>query len=316
MRDVEAQLTLLVEKIKDLKDFSQEQGIELGKEVEALEKKAAKLREELYANLDGWQKLQLARNAKRPTALDYFNLIFTDFIPLHGDRQFRDDPALVGGIALLEGKPVTVLGHQKGRDTKENIARNYGMPHPEGYRKALRLMEQAEKFHRPIICFIDTPGAYPGLGAEERGQSEAIARNLREMASLKTPIINFVTGEGGSGGALALSIGDCLLMLENAVYSVISPEGCAAILWKDASLAKDAAAALKLKAQDLSEFGVVDEIVPEPKKGLQDNWDLGLPAIKEALVRHMDLLGHLPLETLLQRRWRRLSSQGHWQEEE
>ncbi len=316
MRDVEAQLTLLVEKIKDLKDFSQEQGIELGKEVEALEKKAAKLREELYANLDGWQKLQLARNAKRPTALDYFNLIFTDFIPLHGDRQFRDDPALVGGIAMLEGKPVTVLGHQKGRDTKENIARNYGMPHPEGYRKALRLMEQAEKFHRPIICFIDTPGAYPGLGAEERGQSEAIARNLREMASLKTPIINFVTGEGGSGGALALSIGDCLLMLENAVYSVISPEGCAAILWKDASLAKDAAAALKLKAQDLSEFGVVDEIVPEPKKGLQDNWDLGLPAIKEALVRHMDLLGHLPLETLLQRRWRRLSSQGHWQEEE
>ncbi len=316
MRDVEAQLTLLVEKIKDLKDFSQEQGIELGKEVEALEKKAAKLREELYANLDGWQKLQLARNAKRPTALDYFNLIFTDFIPLHGDRQFRDDPALVGGIALLEGKPVTVLGHQKGRDTKENIARNYGMPHPEGYRKALRLMQQAEKFHRPIICFIDTPGAYPGLGAEERGQSEAIARNLREMASLKTPIINFVTGEGGSGGALALSIGDCLLMLENAVYSVISPEGCAAILWKDASLAKDAAAALKLKAQDLSEFGVVDEIVPEPKKGLQDNWDLGLPAIKEALVRHMDLLGHLPLETLLQRRWRRLSSQGHWQEEE
>jgi acetyl-CoA carboxylase carboxyl transferase subunit alpha len=305
-----------VEKIKDLKDFSQEQGIELGKEVEALEKKAAKLREELYANLDGWQKLQLARNAKRPTALDYFNLIFTDFIPLHGDRQFRDDPALVGGIALLEGKPVTVLGHQKGRDTKENIARNYGMPHPEGYRKALRLMQQAEKFHRPIICFIDTPGAYPGLGAEERGQSEAIARNLREMASLKTPIINFVTGEGGSGGALALSIGDCLLMLENAVYSVISPEGCAAILWKDASLAKDAAAALKLKAQDLSEFGVVDEIVPEPKKGLQDNWDLGLPAIKEALVRHMDLLGHLPLETLLQRRWRRLSSQGHWQEEE
>jgi acetyl-CoA carboxylase carboxyl transferase subunit alpha len=305
-----------VEKIKDLKDFSQEQGIELGKEVEALEKKAAKLREELYANLDGWQKLQLARNAKRPTALDYFNLIFTDFIPLHGDRQFRDDPALVGGIAMLEGKPVTVLGHQKGRDTKENIARNYGMPHPEGYRKALRLMEQAEKFHRPIICFIDTPGAYPGLGAEERGQSEAIARNLREMASLKTPIINFVTGEGGSGGALALSIGDCLLMLENAVYSVISPEGCAAILWKDASLAKDAAAALKLKAQDLSEFGVVDEIVPEPKKGLQDNWDLGLPAIKEALVRHMDLLGHLPLETLLQRRWRRLSSQGHWQEEE
>lgn len=313
MTDPEGQLKQLLEKIKDLRDFSREQGIELDKEVAALEKKADALREELYANLNGWQKLQLARNPKRPTALDYFQLIFSDFIPLHGDRQFRDDPALVGGIALLEGKPVTVLGHQKGRDTKDNIARNYGMPHPEGYRKALRLMQQAEKFHRPIICFIDTPGAYPGIGAEERGQSEAIARNLREMASLKTPIINIVTGEGGSGGALALSIGDCLLMLENAVYSVISPEGCAAILWKDANRARDAAAALKLTAQDLRQFGVIEEIVPEPSHGLQDNWESGLPAIKEALMRHMDNLGHLSVEVLLQRRWRRLGSIGQWQ---
>lgn len=314
MTDPETQLKELLAKIEDLKGFSREQGIELDQEVAALEKKAEALREKLYSNLSGWQKLQLARNNKRPTALDYFQLLFTDFIPLHGDRQFRDDPALVGGIALLAGRPVTVLGHQKGRDTKENIARNYGMPHPEGYRKALRLMEQAAKFQRPIICFIDTPGAFPGIGAEERGQSEAIARNLRVMAALRTPIINIVTGEGGSGGALALGIGDCLLMLENAVYSVISPEGCAAILWKDASRARDAAAALKLTAQDLRAFGVVDEIIPEPAKGLQESWELGLPAIKEALVRHLDILEHLPEEVLLQRRWRRLHALGQWQE--
>ncbi|MGI6365046.1 MAG: acetyl-CoA carboxylase carboxyltransferase subunit alpha [Bacillota bacterium] len=314
MADFEGQLTQLLDKIKDLRAFAQEQGIDLGKEIAALEEKAAELRAKMYANLSPWQKIQLARNIKRPTTLDYINLIFTEFVELHGDRQFRDDPALVGGIALLEGRPVTVLGHQKGRDTKDNIARNFGMPHPEGYRKALRLMAQAEKYRRPIICFIDTPGAYPGLGAEERGQSEAIARNLREMATFRVPILNLVTGEGGSGGALALGVGDSLLMLENTVYSVISPEGCASILWKDASRAKEAAAALKLTAQDLDALGVIDEVIPEPQGGIHRDWEGGAIAVKEALLRHLDILGSLPLEALLRRRHQRLAKLGRWQE--
>jgi len=314
MADYEGQLTQLLEKIKDLRSFAKEQDLDLSQEIIALEQRAAELRVKMYANLTPWQKIQLARHIKRPTTLDYINLIFTDFIQLHGDRQFRDDPALVGGIALLNGKAVTVIGHQKGRDTKDNIARNFGMPHPEGYRKALRLMQQAEKFHRPIICFIDTPGAYPGLGAEERGQSEAIARNLRDMASLKVPVLNLVTGEGGSGGALALGVGDGLLMLENTVYSVISPEGCAAILWKDASRAKEAAMALKLTAQNLEELGVIDEIIPEPQGGVHKDWDAAAAAIKECLVRHLDVFGDLPVEKLLQRRWRRLAQLGRWQE--
>lgn len=314
MAEMEGQLTQLLEKIKDLRAFSEEQGLDLSQEIGALEQKASDLRAQMYANLTPWQKIKLARHIQRPTTLDYIKLLFTDFVQLHGDRQFKDDPALVGGIALLNGTPVTVLGHQKGRDTKENIARNFGMPHPEGYRKALRLMEQAEKFGRPIICFIDTPGAYPGLGAEERGQSEAIARNLRDMASLKVPVLNLVTGEGGSGGALALGVGDALLMLENTVYSVISPEGCAAILWKDAARAKDAASALKLTAQDLEELGVVDEVIPEPQGGGHKDWDATAAAIKESLLRHLDVLGDLPVDTLLQRRWRRLSKLGRWQE--
>lgn len=314
MADFEGQLTQLLDKIKDLRAFAQEQGIDLGKEIAALEEKAAELRAKMYANLSPWQKIQLARNIKRPTTLDYINLIFTEFVELHGDRQFRDDPALVGGIALLEGRPVTVLGHQKGRDTKDNIARNFGMPHPEGYRKALRLMAQAEKYRRPVICFIDTPGAYPGLGAEERGQSEAIARNLREMATFRVPILNLVTGEGGSGGALALGVGDSLLMLENTVYSVISPEGCASILWKDASRAKEAAAALKLTAQDLDALGVIDEVIPEPQGGIHRDWEGGAIAVKEALLRHLDILGSLPLEALLRRRHQRLAKLGRWQE--
>lgn len=312
--DAEGQLAQLVDKIKDLRTFAQEQGIDLGSEIAALEEKAAELQAQMYANLGPWQKIQLARNVKRPTTLDYINIIFTEFVELHGDRYFRDDPALVGGIALLEGQPVTVLGHQKGRDTKDNIARNFGMPHPEGYRKALRLMEQAEKFRRPIICFIDTPGAYPGLGAEERGQSEAIARNLRDMAALKVPILNLVTGEGGSGGALALGVGDSLLMLENTIYSVISPEGCASILWKDAGRAKEAASALKLTAQDLDELEVIDEAIPEPQGGIHKDWQGGAGALKEALLRHLDILGSMPVETLVRRRHHRLARLGHWQE--
>lgn len=311
MAELDGQLTQLLEKIKDLRSFAQQQGLDLSDEIQALENKAADLRAKMYANLSPWQKVKLARHIKRPSTLDYFELIFSDFIQLYGDRQYRDDPALVGGIALLQGKPVTVLGHQKGRDTKDNIARNFGMPHPEGYRKALRLMKQAEKFHRPVICFIDTPGAYPGQGAEERGQSEAIARNLRDMAVLKIPILNLITGEGGSGGALALGVGDSLLMLENSIYSVISPEGCASILWKDAAQAKDAAAALKLTAHDLEKLGVIDEIIPEPQGGVHKNWEAGAVAIKEALLRHLDVLEDLSMETLLQRRWRRLSELGN-----
>src|SRR5690554_1734824 len=311
MADLDGQLTPLLEKIKDLRSFAQQQGLDLSDEIQALENKAADLRAKMYANLSPWQKVKLARHIKRPSTLDYFELIFSDFIQLYGDRQYRDDPALVGGIALLQGKPVTVLGHQKGRDTKDNIARNFGMPHPEGYRKALRLMKQAEKFHRPVICFIDTPGAYPGQGAEERGQSEAIARNLRDMAVLKIPVLAVVTGEGGSGGALALGVGDSLLMLENSIYSVISPEGCASILWKDAAQAKDAAAALKLTAHDLEKLGVIDEIIPEPQGGVHKNWEAGAVAIKEALLRHLDVLEDLSMETLLQRRWRRLSELGN-----
>ena len=312
--ETQGQLAQLVDKIKDLRTFAQEQGIDLGSEIAALEEKAAELQAQMYANLGPWQKIQLARNVKRPTTLDYINIIFTEFVELHGDRYFRDDPALVGGIALLEGQPVTVLGHQKGRDTKDNIARNFGMPHPEGYRKALRLMEQAEKFRRPIICFIDTPGAYPGLGAEERGQSEAIARNLRDMAALKVPILNLVTGEGGSGGALALGVGDSLLMLENTIYSVISPEGCASILWKDSGRAKEAASALKLTAQDLDELEVIDEAIPEPQGGIHKDWQGGAGVLKEALLRYLDILGGMPVETLLRRRHHRLARLGRWQE--
>lgn len=314
MKTTENQLSELTAKINALKAFALEQGLDLSAETSALERKAEELRIKLYTDLSAWEKIQLVRNNKRPTALDYFNNVFTDFTQLHGDRQFRDDPALVGGLAFLAGQPVTVLGHQKGRDTKDNLARNYGMPHPEGFRKALRLMAQAEKFGRPILCFIDTPGAFPGIGAEERGQSEAIARNLREMATLRVPILNLVTGEGGSGGALALSIGDCLLMLENAVYSVISPEGCAAILWKDAGRAKEAAAALKLTAQDLTALGVADEVILEPQGGLQNDWPKGLAAVQEALVRRLDILRHLPLEALLQRRQERLARLGSWQQ--
>lgn len=314
MADFEEQLARLQDKIRDLQAFAREQGLDLRREILALEQKAAELRARMYASLSPWQKVQLARDVRRPTTLDYIDMLFTDFIQLHGDQQYRDDPALVGGIARLEGKPVTVLGHQKGRDTKDNIARNFGMPHPEGYRKALRLMEQAEKFGRPVICFIDTPGAYPGLGAEERGQGEAIARNLRAMAALAVPVLAVVTGEGGSGGALALGVGDALLMLEHAVYSVISPEGCAAILWKDSSRAREAAAALKLTAQDLARLGVADEVIPEPQGGIQKDWQAGARAVKEALVRHLDILSGLSADTLLRRRQRRLAAIGQWRE--
>ena len=242
-------------------------------EIGRLDERLRRLQQKVYGSLTPWQRAQLARHPKRPHTLDLFRLLLEDFIELHGDRVFGDDKAIVGGLARFEGDPVVAIGHQKGRDTRENIARNFGMPHPEGYRKALRLMELAAKFRKPIITFIDTPGAYPGLGAEERGQAEAIARNLREMAGLGTPIVCVVTGEGGSGGALAIGVANRVLMLEHAIYSVISPEGCAAILWGEATKAPEAAELMRITAPDLLRLGVIDGIVPEPTGGAHRNWE-------------------------------------------
>lgn len=257
-------------------------------------------------------RVQLARHPKRPYTLDYIELAFTDFVELHGDRSFRDDQAIVGGWARLDGETVMVVGHQKGRDMKQNLRRNFGMPHPEGYRKALRLMRQAEKFGHPVITLIDTPGAYPGIGAEERGQAEAIAHNLRAMALLRVPIVAAVIGEGGSGGALALGIADRVLMFENSIYSVISPEGCAAILWKTAA-AKDAAAdALKLTAADLEVLDVIDEVLPEPPGGAQHDPEAIAASLREALQRHLSALRPLAVDTLLRRRWNKYESMGQW----
>jgi acetyl-CoA carboxylase carboxyl transferase subunit alpha len=242
-------------------------------EIGRLDERLKRLQHKVYGSLTPWQRAQLARHPKRPHTLDLFRLLFEDFVELHGDRVFGDDKAIVGGLARFEGDPVVIIGHQKGRDTRENIARNFGMPHPEGYRKALRLMEMAAKFRKPLITFIDTPGAYPGLGAEERGQAEAVARNLREMAGLGTPIVCVVTGEGGSGGALAIGVANRILMLEHAIYSVISPEGCAAILWGEATKAPEAAELMRITAPDLMKLGVIDGIVPEPVGGAHRNWE-------------------------------------------
>jgi acetyl-CoA carboxylase carboxyl transferase subunit alpha len=252
-------------------------------EITRLEERLARQQQRIYAGLTAWQRTQIARHPKRPHTLDLVNLIFEDWVELHGDRVFGDDKAIVGGLATFEGEPVVVIGHQKGRDTRENIARNFGMPHPEGYRKALRLMQLAGKFGKPIVTFIDTPGAYPGLGAEERGQAEAIARNLREMAGLPAPVICVVTGEGGSGGALAIGVGNRVLMLEYAIYSVISPEGCAAILWGEASKAPEAAEIMRVTAPDLLKLGVIDGIVPEPIGGAHRNWEAAADTLRTTL---------------------------------
>lgn len=288
--DFEKPLEELQRQIERLRQLASERQLDVEQEIAPLEQKLAELKREIYANLTPMQRVQVARHPRRPYTLDYIDRVFTDFLELKGDRLYRDDPAIVGGWARLDGKPVMVIGHQKGRDTKENLRRNFGMPHPEGYRKALRLMHLAERFHAPVITLIDTPGAYPGLGAEERGQAEAIARNLEHMARLRTPIVAAVIGEGGSGGALALGLGDRILMLENAIYSVISPEGCAAILWKDASLKERAAEALKLTARDLYSLGVIDEIVREPLGGAHSDPDGAARALKESLQRAVEIL--------------------------
>ena len=262
-------------------------------EIAKLEERLARLRQKTYASLSAWQRTQLARHPKRPHTLDFLKLLLEDFIELHGDRFYGDDAAVVGGLATFDGEPVVLIGHQKGRDTRENIARNFGMPHPEGYRKALRLMQLAGKFGKPIITFIDTPGAYPGLGAEERGQAEAIARNLREMAALRTPILSVVTGEGGSGGALAIGMGNRVLMLEYAIYSVISPEGCAAILWGDAAKAPEAAESMRITAPELLRLRVIDAIVPEPVGGAHRDWEGAAGHLREALREHLRRLASM-----------------------
>jgi len=259
-------------------------------EIAKLEERLARQQQRVYGNLTAWQRTQIARHPKRPHTLDLIDLLMEDWVELHGDRVFGDDKAIVGGLATFEGEPVVVIGHQKGRDTRENIARNFGMPHPEGYRKALRLMQFAGKFAKPIIAFIDTPGAYPGLGAEERGQAEAIARNLREMAGLPTPVVCLVTGEGGSGGALAIGVGNRVLMLEYAIYSVISPEGCAAILWGDGAKAPEAAEIMRVTAPDLLKLGVIDAIVPEPVGGAHRNWEATAAGLRGVLREHLGQL--------------------------
>jgi acetyl-CoA carboxylase carboxyl transferase subunit alpha len=300
----------LEQQISRLQEMARQHGLDVDKEVALLEDKLVKLKQNAYDNLTAIERVQLARHPKRPFTLDYVERTFNDFIELHGDRAYRDDEAIVGGWARLDGESVMVIGHQKGRDMKENMRRNFGMAHPEGYRKALRLMQQAEKFGRPIITLIDTPGAYPGIGAEERGQAEAIARNLREMARLRVPIIAVVIGEGGSGGALALGVADRVLMLENAVYSVITPEGCAAILWKTAQAKDKAAEALKVTASDLAELGVVDDVIPEPTGGAQNDWEVMADSLRDALLAHLGELKSKDADTLRSERWEKFEAMG------
>ncbi len=292
----------LQKKISDMKEFSRVENIELSSEIKSLEGKLKKMQDSIFANLSRWQRVQLARHPRRPYTLDYINLITSDFVELHGDRYFADDKAMVGGFARLDDRPVLVLGQQKGRDTKDKLYRNFGMANPDGYRKALRLMQMASRFGRAILIFIDTPGAYPGIGAEERGQAESIARNLREMTNLKVPIVIVIIGEGASGGALGIGLGDRVYMMENSWYSVISPEGCAAILWRDAAKAPDAAEALKLTAEDVQGLDLIDGIIPEPQGGAHTNHEAAAAALKKQVLAglaELDLLS--PDELFAQR---------------
>jgi acetyl-CoA carboxylase carboxyl transferase subunit alpha len=300
--------------IEKLLDQASEKGLDVAHEVERLREKLQTLKEETFRNLSPLEQVQVARHPQRPYTLDYVPRVFTDWIELHGDRAFRDDDAIAGGWGRLDGRSVMVIGHQKGRDMKENLQRNFGMPHPEGYRKALRLMRMAEKFDRPVVTLIDTPGAYPGIGAEKRGQAEAIAMNLREMARLRVPLVSVIIGEGGSGGALALGVTDRILMLEHSVYSVISPEGCAAILWRSAEHRGAAASALKLTSTDLYALGVADEIVPEPAGGAHADWDEMGDTLRETLIRHIGELEELPEDELLRRRLAKFEAMGAWRE--
>lgn len=308
--DFEKPIVELEKKIQELKSFMTEKKIDLSVEIKKLDDKLGHLKKDTYIHLSAWQKVQLARHPLRPYTLDYISMIMSDFVQLHGDRLFSDDKAMICGLAKLDKKKVMVIGHQKGRDTKENLKRNFGCAHPEGYRKALRLMQMAEEFDLPIVVFIDTPGAYPGIGAEERGQSHAIALNLREMMSLAVPIVAIVIGEGGSGGALGVGVADRVAVLENSYYSVISPEGCAAILWKDGAKAPLAAEVLKLTGPDLLKMGLIDEMIPEPLGGAHRDVQKIAASVKEAILRNLKEIGSLDKEELLKLRYKKFRSMG------
>lgn len=310
--DFERAITEVEEQIGQLSTLARERGLDVSAELRSLEHKLHTLKQDTFRDLSPIERVQVARHPRRPYTLDYLRLVFNDFVELHGDRLYRDDASVVGGWARLDGETVMVIGQQKGRDMKENLKRNFGMPHPEGYRKALRLMKLAEKFGRPVVTLIDTPGAYPGLGAEERGQAEAIARNLREMAALRVPTVAVVIGEGGSGGALAVGVADRVLMLENSVYSVISPEGCAAILWKSGSEREKAADALKITADDLQRLGVIDDIVPEPAGGGHSEWEQTAAGLRRALLHHLGELRGTPVDELRRARWDKFMAMGEW----
>ncbi len=312
--DFEQPIAELEAKIEELRYVGDDAEVNINEEIARLQAKSRALTESIFSNLNAWQISQLARHPQRPYALDYINRMFSGFEELHGDRAYADDPAIVGGVARLDGKPVMVIGQQKGRDTREKLHRNFGMPRPEGYRKAKRLMEMAERFKLPILTFIDTPGAYPGIGAEERGQSEAIARNLFVMAGLKTPIICTVIGEGGSGGALAIGVGDRMIMLQYSIYSVISPEGCASILWKSADKASDAAEALGITSERLKQLGLIDDIVEEPVGGAHRDPAAMAERLRERLIAQVEQLGRLPIEQLVAARYQRLMSYGEYNE--
>ncbi len=312
--DFEKPIAELEAKIEELRFVGDDSEININDEVARLRDKSEALTKSIFAKLSAWQIAQVARHPMRPYTLDYLAQLSPDFQELHGDRMYADDPAIVGGVGRIDGRAVMFIGHQKGRDTKERVRRNYGMPKPEGYRKAQRLMRMAEKFSLPIITLIDTPGAYPGVGAEERGQSEAIAYSLYLMAGLRTPIINVVIGEGGSGGALAIGVGDRLLMLQYSIYSVISPEGCASILWKSAEKAQDAAEAMRITADDLSDFGLVDEVLPEPLGGAHRGPDAVAEVIRNALLKNLEELDALSIDEVLENRQRRLASFGEFKE--
>ena len=312
--DFEKPLIELEEKINELTEFMQTKDIDLTDEIDRLKNRAETVREEIFSNLEPWQILEIARHPERPTVLEYTEMICDEFVELHGDRQFGDDKALIGGVGKIEDQPVTIIGHQKGKTTKENIKRNFGMAHPEGYRKALRLMKQAEKFNRPIISLVNTPGAYPGIGAEERGQAEAIARNMREMVDLTVPIIVVVVGEGGSGGALGIGVGDEILMLEYTYYSVCSPEACAAILWEDSDQAETAAEALNLTAKGLLELEIIDDIIAEPPGGAHRDYERSAKLLKNKLLIEINELQQLSNDELLDLRYKKFREMGQIQE--
>jgi acetyl-CoA carboxylase carboxyl transferase subunit alpha len=312
--DFEKPIIELERKIEELRSFTSDKKIDLKSEIKKLEDKLAKLRREIYGNLSSWQKVQIARHPKRPYSLDYINMLMTDFIELHGDRLFADDQAIIGGLANFNGNKIMIIGHQKGRDIKENLRRNFGCAHPEGYRKALRLMKLAEKFNLPIVTLIDTPGAYPGIDAEERGQAQAIATNLKEMIHIAVPIVVVVIGEGGSGGAIGLGVGDRICLFENAYYSVISPEGCASILWRNSIKAPEAAKTLKLTAKDLLNLGIIDEIISEPLGGAHKDPEKAAKNLREILKRNLEELLQIPRQRLLKLRYEKFRKIGVFKE--